>query len=957
MTKKICHIHFAHPLFFITLVLVLSSFTTSTTAHSWFKETATYPDHHASNNKCIDKEKHALLHFKSYIRQDPEGLLSTWKDEKEAATNYCCNWSGVTCNNQTGHVTSLDLRFGFLEGKISPLLLNLSYLNHLDLSGNSFSGTIPIFFGSMTQLVYLDLSFSFFSGTIPKFIGSMTWLRYLYLGPNDFSGVIPSELGNLTNLQGLSLDSLSCTIENIDWLSRLSQLEDLDMSGISLSKADNWVNVIQSLQRLSSLSLEGCDLSHVMHPYSSSSVNSSFSSSIVTLSLIDNNLNSSMYRWLFTLTSNKLVELYLSRNKLDGVPKYLGNLCSLTYLSLDYNSMPSKFPNFLKNLSGCTSFTLQVLDVSSSQFTGSLSNDIINFSSLEALYLYNNQLNGTISENVWQLPKLIELDVSSNFLKGDISEKIGKSNIVNVNLSNNSIEGVSLNAHMSNLSNVEHIDLSSCKLGPHFPKWIQTMKNLSRISLANTGILDIIPKDFWNMWPSHLTYLDTSFNNISGMITDLSSNFDHRSSTIDLSSNNFHGRIQNVSSSLEMLDVSRNKFYGEIFFLCQIVDGSLTHLDLSHNSFTGQIPDCLWNFKELKILCLGDNNLSGRLPASIKYLTSLEVLYIPNNSLSGELPSSLQNCTELTFLDLGANKFSGNVPVWIGEKLSRLYALSLTSNNFFKTIPSQLCQLVYLQILDLSMNKLIGNIPSCLNNLTSMVQDGLAINQNVHLSNNNSGGEYVDHAMIKWQGRAREFGKTLQLVKIINLSSNNLTGKIPDELTGLHKLIALDLSKNALHGKIPSKIGKMKALQILDLSRNNLSGRIPSSMSQITLLNYLDISYNNLTGRIPSGTQLQSFEPSRYTGNEGLCGLPLSKYCPGDKEKEAPPVIGEIQEDEEDMDDLQRWFYIGGATGFSIGFWLLCMALLVNRHGRHAFFHFLDNFEDWVYVKVVLFIA
>ncbi|KAK1435250.1 hypothetical protein QVD17_01011 [Tagetes erecta] len=933
MTKKICNVHFAHPLFYITLVLVLSSFTTSTTAHSWFKVTATYPGRRASNNKCIDKEKHALLHFKSYIHQDPRDFLSTWKDEEEA-TSDCCEWSGVTCNKQTGHVTSLDLRFGFLEGKISPLLLNLSYLNHLDLSGNSFSGTIPIFFGSTTQLVYLDLSSSLFSGTIPKFIGSMTRLRYLYLGSNGFIGIIPSELGNLTNLQ----------------------LEDLDMSGISFSKADNWVNVIQSLQRLSSLSLEGCDLSHVMHPYSSSSVNSSFSSSIVTLSLIDNNLNSSMYRWLFTLTSNKLVELYLSGNKLDGVPKYLGNLCSLTYLVLDYNSMPSNFPNFLKNLSGCTSFTLQALVASSSQFTGSLSDDIINFSSLETLYLSNNQLNGTISENVWQLPKLIELDVSSNFLKGDISEKIGKSNIVNVNLSNNSIEGVSLDAHMSNLSNVEHIDLSSCKLGPHFPKWIQTMKNLSRISLANTGILDIIPKDFWNMWPSRLTYLDTSFNNISGMVTDLSSNFDHRSSIIDLSSNNFHGRIQNVSSSLEMLDLSRNKFYGEIFFLCQIVDGSLTHLDLSHNSFTGQIPDCLWNFKELKILSLGHNNLSGRLPVSIKYLTSLEVLYIPNNSFSGELPSSLQNCTELTFLDLGANKFSGNVPVWIGEKLSRLYALSLTSNNFFETIPSQLCQLVYLQILDLSMNKLCGNIPSCLNNLTSMVQDGLAINQNVHLSNN-SGGEYVDHAMIKWQGGVREFGKTLQFVKIINLSSNNLTGKIPVELTGLHKLIALDLSKNALHGKIPSKIGKMKALQILDLSRNNLSGRIPSSMSQMTLLNYLDISYNNLTGRIPSGTQLQSFEPSRYTGNEGLCGLPLSKYCPGDKEKEAPPAISEIEDDEEDIDDLQRWFYIGGAAGFSIGFWLLCMALLVNRHGRHAFFHFLDNFEDWVYVKVVLFIA
>ncbi|KAM0013746.1 putative non-specific serine/threonine protein kinase [Helianthus debilis subsp. tardiflorus] len=423
MANKIYHKHFTHPVFlFILTLFVLETFTTTTALDGSLTQPPTSPGHRTG--KCMEKERQALLHFKSYIHYDPYGPLTTWTPgEEKEATNDCCYWSGVTCNNQS-RVTSLDLRDGFLEGKISPSLLNLSYLNCLDLSGNSFNGTIPMFIGSMTQLRYLDLGSNGFSGTIPMFIGSMTQLRYLYLGRNDFNGTIPSELGNLTNLQELSLVYLSnCTIENLDWLSHLSQLDILDMSGISLGKVDNWVNVILSLKKLSYLYLDRCDLSHVMHPYSYSYVNSSFSSSIVTLHLSGNNLNSSMYHWLFPLTSNALVNLHLSGNMLDGIPKYLGNLCGLTSLVFFRNLKPFKLPDFLSNLSGCTSVNLQFLGALSSQFTGSVSDDIQNFSSLQELQLYNNQLDGTISDKVWQLPKLQRLDVSSNFLTGAISEK------------------------------------------------------------------------------------------------------------------------------------------------------------------------------------------------------------------------------------------------------------------------------------------------------------------------------------------------------------------------------------------------------------------------------------------------------------------------------------------------------------------------------------------------------
>ncbi|KAD5508793.1 hypothetical protein E3N88_16496 [Mikania micrantha] len=562
--------------------------------------------------KCIDSERHALLDFKSYIDQDPNDCLSTWKTDEEAP-NDCCSWNGVACNDKTGHVTSLDLSRGNLEGK-----------------------------------------------------------------------------------------------------------------------ANHWVNVITSLQKLSYLRLEGCDLSQVMHSYSS--YVDSNSSTIVELYLGNNNLNSSMYHWLFLLTSNRLACLDISGNKLDGIPKYFGNLCSLTSLIFDGNSMPIKFPSFLNNLSGCTSAALQVLDVSNGQFTGSLPDDIQKFTSLQELHLPYNRLNGTVSEKVWELPKLQIFFVSSNSLTGAISEKIGKSKLLNLDLSNNSLEGVRFGAQVSNLSDITSIVLSSCKLGPHFPKWIQSLKDLTYLDIANTNISDTIPEEFWNTWPSQLTHLNLSFNNITGKVTNLLSNFnpDCKTSRVDLSSNNFYGPIPYVSSSVEWLDLSRNKFYGGISFLCQLVGGSLSFLDLSNNSLTGPIPNCLWNLRNLKVLNLGQNNLSGRLPASLEHMINLEVLYLYNNSYSGELPISLKNCTKLILLELSGNKFSGHMPLWIGEKLLGLYVLGLASNYFVGTIPIQFCQLVNLRILDLSMNNLHGTIPLCVNNLTTMVRDVFMPQGNVH---------------------------------------------------------------------------------------------------------------------------------------------------------------------------------------------------------------------------------
>ncbi|CAI9290291.1 unnamed protein product [Lactuca saligna] len=270
-------------------------------------------------------------------------------------------------------------------------------------------------------------------------------------------------------------------------------------------------------------------------------------------------------------------------------------------------------------------------------------------------------------------------------------------------------------------------------------------------------------------------------------------------------------------------------------------------------------------------------------------MINLEALDLYKNDFSEEFPLSVKNCTSLKSLNLGANKFSGNLPVWIGESLSGLYVLTLRSKNFSGNIPLQLCQLAGLQILDLSVNHFHGTIPSCLSNFTIMVTEGFSqVDYSLITYSYN-----VDHVMIQWQGTEREFIRSnMVLLRSIDLLSNNLTGEIPHQITNLDELIALNLSKNALLGKIPWKIGQMKNLLTLDLSRNKFSGEIRSTMSQMTWLNYLDVSDNSLSGRIPSSTQLQSFDPSRYEGNLGLCGPPLTKKCPGDEESGIQHSIG-----------------------------------------------------------------
>ncbi|CAO2148978.1 unnamed protein product [Urochloa humidicola] len=202
----------------------------------------------------------------------------------------------------------------------------------------------------------------------------------------------------------------------------------------------------------------------------------------------------------------------------------------------------------------------------------------------------------------------------------------------------------------------------------------------------------------------------------------------------------------------------------------------------------------------------------------------------------------------------------------------------------------------------------------------------------------------------KGSNRYYEEGIIFNMI-IIDLSSNFLTGEIPEEITSLDKVVSLNFSRNRLSGKIPSKIGIMQALESLDLSENKLYGELPQSLSNLTYLSFLDLSYNNLTGTIPLGGQLDtlySMYPFMYDGNNGLCGHPLQQNCSNN----IYPKHGDHNRRQQEFKLTPFSFGLG--IGFVVGLWVVFCVTLFKKSCRVAYFRLFDTVADKVYVFAVV---
>ena len=110
------------------------------------------------------------------------------------------------------------------------------------------------------------------------------------------------------------------------------------------------------------------------------------------------------------------------------------------------------------------------------------------------------------------------------------------------------------------------------------------------------------------------------------------------------------------------------------------------------------------------------------------------------------------------------------------------------------------------------------------------------------------------------------------------MSENRIRGEVPIFKSPIIKIV--NLSRNQLTGRIPNDIGDTGGkggrgntpLQVFDLKYNRLSGTIPESIGDIsTNLMKLDLSHNKLVGKCCNWQQLQIFPKTRLISFRQKC--------------------------------------------------------------------------------------
>ncbi|KAM3734410.1 hypothetical protein ACB098_10G013200 [Castanea mollissima] len=925
-----------------------------------------------SELRCIDTERHALLNFKQDLI-DPSNRLSSWTTHGD-----CCLWEGVVCHNLTAHVHQLNLTSHYassmLGGKLNPSLLDLKHLNYFDLSFNNFN-----------------------SIAIPSFLGLMKSLTHLNLSSAGFVGLIPHQLGNLSNLCFLNLESYiayGLYVNNLEWLSGLPLLQHLDMSFVNLSKAFDWVQVINTLPSLLDLRLSDCQLRPFIPP--TPTVNSS---SLLTLDLSSNYLeNTLILSRIFGLCN--LVSLDLSYNHFQGpIPVDLQNMTSLSHLDLSFNNFTSSIPNWLysfsrleflnlgyNNLQGTISsaignltsavsikidlpsnrlnqevskileilsrlYRLETLELNHARLSGHLTDVLGQFKKLVHLSLWNNSISGPIPVSLSNLSSLTYLDFSENQFNGTIPQSFGQlSKIETLYIYSNMLKGVVSEVHFSNLTSLRILFASGNQLTLKASQnWVPSFQ-LGSLYLQSWNLGPKFP--LWLCSQRRLRLLDISDTRISDVVPPSFWNLSLQFGYLNLSHNLIHGEIPKspMVLSATVIDLSSNHFKGPL----PCISSNVYVLDLSNNSFSRSISHFFcFKVNEPKMIAhlnLEKNLLSGIIPDCLMNWNNLEVLNLRNNNFSGSIPASMGSLTYLKSLHLYNNTFSGKLPSSL-KNCEMLVIIDVAENRFAGNIPSWIGhRCTSLMILSLRSNYFHGHIPKELCALTSL--------QILDLSHNKLSGSIPScvknfSAMATNNTSFNFYGESLSLesallVKSIDFSKNNLSGEIPKEVTSLQGLQSLNLSYNFLIGSIPENIGTMGSLESIDFSLNQLSGQIPSSMSSLTFLNHLNLSNNNLTGKIPMSTQLQSLNPSSYVGNK-LYGPPLTVNC----------TTNGVQPNNENISSKETgglevdWFYVivalGFVVGFVVGFW---SPLFLNKQWRIMYFQLLDHM--WYKLKGVV---
>ncbi|KAL3347202.1 hypothetical protein AABB24_021068 [Solanum stoloniferum] len=389
---------------------------------------------------------------------------------------------------------------------------------------------------------------------------------------------------------------------------------------------------------------------------------------------------------------------------------------------------------------------------------------------------------------------------------------------------------------------------------------------------------------------------------------------------LDLRCSELQGKFHSNSSlfqlfNLKRLDLSYNNFSGSLISPKFGEFSSLTHLDLSYSNFTGLIPSeishlsklhflfiwiplgglydlslslgpynfelLLQNLTQLRELALDGVNISSTIPSNFSsHLTTLE---LSDTHLHGVLPNRVFHLSNLESLDLSYNpQLTVRFPITKWNSSASLMKLYLYDVNITGRIPESFSHLTSLHELDMGYSNLSGPIPKSLWNLTHVERLSLSHNHLEGLISQFSRfGKlrvlYLGYNNFDGRLEFLSFNRNWTQLRVLDFSSNYLTGPIPTNISGLQNLLWLNLSSNNLNGTIHSWIFSLLSRNQLHLSDNHLSGKIQEFKSKT--LSDVALSQNQLQGLIPNSLLNQPKLAFLLLSHNNVSGQIASTIC------------------------------------------------------------------------------
>lgn len=644
-----------------------------------------------------------------------------------------------------------------------------------------------------------------------------TSVQSIQLVHNGLRGRVPSTLfSSLPNLLELDLsynEDLDVGFNGADVAqAKYLQFLNLDYTGITN------IAGLEQAPELEMLRLSGNDFGENVFPTQILQL-----PSLQVLYLSDNSIGTALPT---TGWSTQFVGLACRACELVGpMPTFLGNLTSLQFLDLSDNDFTGTIPDAVNSLAN-----LKVLDLSSQAsadspgLTGSLPTFPLASGLLE-VFLQNNNFSGPFPTNFLAAVsnETVTIDVRFNALTGEVPSNLARFTSAQFYGADNRFTGVS-----TDLCSLPWNDRPEGSSGCDF-------------ILCSAGTFNGFGRATSSV-PCESCSGESSANGTNALLGRTFCLAGEREILQEVYVA-LGGKLWKHQDGWDSAEGDVCSWYGVTCHNSSLRPGTVKGLNLNDNNMQGILPESIWMLTELTELDLSDNDIviesfsniavassltslnisrtTVESLAGIGEATSLQSFHCTNCNIQGPLPEEVFNLMLLEELFLNFNELTGELSDEVGQ-WSQLRELHLDHNVFNGTITKFLTTLSLMEVMDLGHNKFFGALPSGISSMPNLRV--LAFDHQRPEVEPEFG--VVDSGVV---GNLPSFHQNPKLRELY-LQYNHIDGSIAanfmDGVDDKSSPIVVNLESNNIHKEVPASLAQFDDLHIF-LGNNLILGIAP----------------------------------------------------------------------------------------------------------------------------------